>query len=236
MSRRGTTTRERGFGPFTGRQLTTIVCVAIVALVMIPTAAIAAGASFTSKSNATPALRGTNSGSSGVGVVGKGTKFGVFSNGPLGVANGKALSCAQCVTASDVQNGAVTPAALSSEAKSIQPLTSGQSESGTFALWNLDSTTGQNVAAAGLTFVRPAPGSITMIDVDGIGPVTHCAGAGHADPGYACFYETLYNVNGNGLSLYPTALDGQTIGANVYESGTSAGSFYVGGIYTVTAP
>ena len=62
--------RGRGWGPFTGRQLTLIVCVAIVAMVLLPSAAIAVGGSFTSKSNATPGLHGVNTGSNGIGVVG----------------------------------------------------------------------------------------------------------------------------------------------------------------------
>ena len=67
---RGHDKAGRGWGPFTGRQLTTIVCAAIVAMVLLPTAAIAVGGSFTSKSNATPGLHGVNTGSSGIGVAG----------------------------------------------------------------------------------------------------------------------------------------------------------------------
>ena len=96
MRVRDMTERGRGWGPFTGRQLTTIVCVAVVAMVMIPTAAIAAGGSFTSKSNATPGVLGVNTGSRRMGVVGKGKRYGVYSNGPLGVAAGKPLSCVAC--------------------------------------------------------------------------------------------------------------------------------------------
>src|SRR5947207_12277217 len=109
----------KGWGPFTGRQLTTIVCVAIIAAVAIPTAAIAAVGSFTS-TDATPAALGTTSatvgnakgvqgsstsnaagvrygvsgyanGASGIGVQGTGAKWGVFSNGPFGIAAGKTL-------------------------------------------------------------------------------------------------------------------------------------------------
>jgi len=123
---------SHGWGPFTGRQLTTIVCVAIVSIVAIPSAAFAAIGVFTSTTVA-PAVAGTNSssaaeakgvlgnatnagsakhygvvgiaaGPNGVGVQGNGTQFGVFSNGPLGVASGKKLVCAACVTAGDVAN------------------------------------------------------------------------------------------------------------------------------------
>ena len=103
----------RGWGPFSGTQLT-IVIVAFAA-VLIPTAASAAIGAFTS-TTATPAVSGTNSssavnakavfgnesntganarygvlgtaaGTGGVGVWGTGAKYGVYSNGPL-FANG----------------------------------------------------------------------------------------------------------------------------------------------------
>lgn len=123
----------KGWGPFTSRQLTTIVCVAIIAAVAIPTAAMAAVGTFTS-TTVTPAVRATNSarvanakgvrgsasatsagvnrygvtgnagGTFGVGVQGTGTKYGVFSNGPLGVAAGKPLRCTGCVTANALAN------------------------------------------------------------------------------------------------------------------------------------
>ena len=124
---------RRGWGPFTGRQLTVIASVAVVALVvMIPTAAMAASGLFTSTTPA-PALVATNSspvansvgalgrsigagndgrtgvlgsttGTNGVGVQGNGAKYGVLSNGPLGVAAGKTLVCTKCVTAGDIAN------------------------------------------------------------------------------------------------------------------------------------
>jgi hypothetical protein len=55
-----TRTRGRVWGPFTGRQLTAIACVAIVAAIAIPTAALAAIGTFTSTTVA-PAVTGTNS-------------------------------------------------------------------------------------------------------------------------------------------------------------------------------
>ena len=124
-----------GWGPFSGRQLTTIVCVGIVVLVVIPTAALAATGVFSS-TTMQPAVKAVNSsgavgavgvvgragatgnavrvgvdgsatGASGVGVKGTGSMYGVFSNGPLGVAVGKKLRCTACVTA-----GAFAPGAL----------------------------------------------------------------------------------------------------------------------------
>lgn len=98
---------RRGWGPFTGRQLT-VVIVAIAAMFAIPTAALAASGAFTSSSNTVSAVTGTNTGGSGVGVKGTGKRFGVYSNGNLGVAAGKSLSCTACAG----------PAALTTSAKS----------------------------------------------------------------------------------------------------------------------
>jgi hypothetical protein len=119
---------SRGWGPFTGRQLTTIVCVAIVAIVvMVPTAALAASGVFSSTS--APAVTATNSskssgaraidatetntgtstrygvhgsalGAGGIGVGGAGAKYGVYSYGDLGIRSGNKLACSACVTKS----------------------------------------------------------------------------------------------------------------------------------------
>jgi hypothetical protein len=125
-----TVSRGRGLGRFTGRQLTTIVCVAIVSVVAIPTAAMAAVGTFTS-STAAPAVTGTNSsaatnavgvvgtntgnglnvrygvkdsanGPAGVGVQGTGTKFGVQSVGPFNATGTATFNGAATV------NGAAT--------------------------------------------------------------------------------------------------------------------------------
>jgi uncharacterized protein YjbI with pentapeptide repeats len=76
--------RDR-LGPFTGRQLTIIVVAFAVAIVAFPVAAHAVNGVFTSSSNTTPAVSGTNTGTSGVGVQGTGKKYGVSSTGPVGV-------------------------------------------------------------------------------------------------------------------------------------------------------
>lgn len=86
----------RGLGPFTGGQLTVVV-VALAAMFAIPTAALAAGGAFTNNSATVPAVQATNSNAKGVGVQGTGKKYGVLSNGPLGVAAGQSLSCSGCV-------------------------------------------------------------------------------------------------------------------------------------------
>jgi hypothetical protein len=93
--------RSRGLGPFSGGQLT-VVIVAIAAMFAIPTAALAASGAFTNNSATVPAVMGTNSNAKGVGVQGTGKKYGVLSNGPLGVAAGKALKCSHCVSAGDL--------------------------------------------------------------------------------------------------------------------------------------
>lgn len=138
---------KRGWGPFTGRQLTVIVCFAVVALVvMIPTAALAAAGAFTS-TTAAPAVTASNSstsanavgvlgratgagnaartgvvgsgtGTAGTGVTGNGAKYGVYSNGSLGVVTGKKLVCAGCVTGTDMANRLVVPFSLAASANS----------------------------------------------------------------------------------------------------------------------
>jgi len=45
---------------------------------------------------------GQASGTGGIGVYGSGTKYGVYSAGPLGVVAGKNLVCTRCVTTADV--------------------------------------------------------------------------------------------------------------------------------------
>lgn len=109
--------------------------VVVLLLVMIPAVAFAISAAFTSSSATTPAVSGTNSstsagakgvvgtasgtssnarygvvgsagGTGGIGVWGGGSKYGVFSNGPLGVAAGQSLSCSGCVHAVNLASGA----------------------------------------------------------------------------------------------------------------------------------
>jgi hypothetical protein len=136
---------KRGLGPFSSRQLTLIVCVAIVSIiVIIPTAALAAVGSFTS-STAAPAVTAVNSspapnaagvlgraaglgnasrfgvvgaasGAAGIGVRGSGAQYGVFSNGPLGSSG--PLRCTKCVTANDIANRIVVPYNLAAGANS----------------------------------------------------------------------------------------------------------------------
>ena len=217
----------RGWGPFTGGQLT-IVIVAIAAMFAIPTAALAAGASFTSKSNGTPAVAGKNTASNGVGVSGKGKHYGVFSNGPLGVAAGKTLRCAACVTRPDLAAGAVGVGALSASAKVLQPLGSGESESGWIAGGGGTSASGSMLG--GFTFPRPVTAYASVIVATGISDPTHCTGIGSAARGYLCAYSfNAFNATFAGLSIL-----GATGGAASW--GISGSGSFGEATYTVTAP
>jgi len=97
----------------------------------MPVAAIAASGYFTSSSASSPAVRAVNSsggagakavsgvesatggnqrygiygsasGAGGIGVWGHGAKYGVYSNGSLGIASGDSLKCAGCVSRADL--------------------------------------------------------------------------------------------------------------------------------------
>ena len=138
MGRHEPSGSSRGWGPFSGRQLTVLASVAIVSMVvMVPTAALAASGAFTSTTTA-PAVVATNtsplanalaiaghatgtgnaaragvagsaSGTNGVGIQGTGGKYGVYSNGSLGVSGTHQLVCTKCVTSGDIANRLVIP-------------------------------------------------------------------------------------------------------------------------------
>lgn len=166
---------RRGWGPFTGRQLTVMACVAIVSIVVIiPTAAFAATGAFTS-TTVTPAVLGKNSsrsvnavgvygyanatgnvsrygvvgkgtGSAGVGVQGTGTRYGVYSNGPLRVATGKSLICTGCVGAAALSSAARGPRAWGHVSQAATPVVS---------------------ASSNVSVSRPATGN-TCVEVSGV--------------------------------------------------------------------
>jgi hypothetical protein len=238
------------------------------AIVLIPTAAVAAVGAFSSTSNATPGVTGTNSsaaagasgvlgnatgtgnnarygvlgkatGTAGIGVQGSGAKYGVFSNGPLGVATGKSLVCTSCVSAADLANGSVTstklaagavgPSALSAAAKAPQPLASGESESGAIAAADGYTATLPWFLVAQVSFVRPVPGALTFER----GPTAHCTSAGAAAPGYLCVYEI--NVNDGTFDAVQSGKIGN-VGAFVSWDEAGSGQASVIAQYTVTAP
>jgi hypothetical protein len=109
--------RRRGLGPFSGGQLT-IIIVAICAMFALPTAALAAAGVFTTNSATAAAVKATNSNANGIGVSGTGKKFGVYSNGPLGVAGKNPLVCTGCVTGTDIANRTVVKYNLAAGASS----------------------------------------------------------------------------------------------------------------------
>ena len=224
------------------------------AIVLLPTAAYAAIGAFSS-GNKTPALTATNSskaggtkaiegnqtgggsstrygvlgkanGAGGVGVIGSGTQDGVYSNGPLGVRAGSTLKCTGCVSVGD----------LSEAAQALQPLRSGQSESGAFGAGGGNSTGGY--IAEGITYVRPLAAAIknaNIVDAP-TWPVAHCAGPGFADAGYLCLYEAVTSDVGVGYGFSTALSNLQSVGVILFWPETGAGVSYTGGVYTVTAP
>ena len=160
-------------------------------------------------------MNGKNTASNGVGVSGKGKHYGVFSNGPLGVANGKKLTCDGCVGTD----------ALATSAKALQPLGSGESESGTFGAGDSYPTTQTQSLIFGVTFVRPVPGTLHYE----VGPTTHCPAAGSAVPGYFCIYQSTGDVMAPGAILSST-------GAIIFWTELGGGRAFAYGTYTVTAP
>jgi len=223
------------------------------AIALIPTAAYAAIGAFSS-GNTKPALTATNSskvggtkaiegkqtgggsstrygvlgtanGAGGVGVIGSGTQDGVYSNGPLGVRAGSTLQCTGCVSIPD----------LSPAAQALQPLSSGQSESGAFGSGGGNSTGGY--IGEGITYVRPLSAAIkntNIIDVP-TWPATHCPGPGFADAGYLCLYEAVTSDVGTGYGFSTALSNQQSVGVILFWPVTSAGMAYTGGVYTVTA-
>lgn len=253
--------RGRGLGPFTGGQLT-IVIVAIAAMFALPTAALASSGAFTSKTtkptltatNSAKAggavamyatetgigskvrfgVRGAANGKGGVGVEGAGKKYGVFSNGPFAVTGdatingnaqilkGKSLTCTGCVGTAD----------LSSAAKAVQRLASGESESGVFNVADSYPVATPQSLQATLTFTRPVSGGLTYdVILAGGAKNSNCPAVGSAARGFVCVYDTSDQdvTGGSGLTI---ATSGG--GAQWTENG---GGFAVArGSFTVTAP
>jgi len=224
-----------------------------VAIVLIPTAAYAAIGAFSSHTD-TPAVTATNSskaggtkaiegkqtgggpntrygvlgtanGPGGVGVIGTGTQDGIYSNGPLGIRAGSTLKCSGCVSVSD----------LAPAAQAVQPLPSGQSESGAFGAGGGNSTGGY--IGEGITYPRPLPAAIKNANIVNAPtwPVAHCAAPGLADPGYLCLYEAIANDVGAGYGFSTALANAQSIGVILFWPAAGAGSPYVGGVWTVTA-
>ena len=160
-------------------------------------------------------VNSTAGGPNGIGVQGTGTKWGVFSNGPLGVAPGKSLDCTGCVTSTDMT------------------LLSGQTESGVFASGG-DASSPANFVGVGITYPRPLAQALPtdhIIDTDG-GASVHCPGPGQADVGYLCLYPAgplYFDVNPS-TDFYSFAM-----GVQVFWTPNEVDP-YVAGIWTLTAP
>ena len=253
--------KGRGLGPFSGGQLT-IVDVAVAAVFAIPTAAMAAGKAFTSGTKAAAVnadntsaasgavavygkqlaqgsavrfgVRGAANGAGGVGVEGSGKKYGVFSNGPFAVSGnatvtgniivgpGKSLACTSCVGT----------AALASAAKQVQPLASGESESGVFNVADSYPVLTPQSLQATLSFTRPVAGGLSYdVILAGGAKNANCPAAGSAARGFVCVYGTF---NQDVASPSGFAISSTGGGAQWVESG---GGFAVArGTFTVTAP
>jgi hypothetical protein len=173
----------RGWGPFTGGQLT-IVIVAIAAMFAIPTVALAAGGTFTTNSATLPAVKATNSNANGIGIQGTGKRYGVFSNGNLGVAAGKELRCTGCVTDTDVAiNATRTPR-------------SGEELMGAFGASDVYPAATPGHLTTIINFAQPmGDRQLPIVEVvpEGAGPAAsaHCpSSAVTGAPGYLCVYVT----------------------------------------------
>jgi hypothetical protein len=74
----------------------------MVSVVAYPIAADAASAAFGNNSATVAAVEARNVNAHGVGVLGVGRRYGVYSKGNLGVVTGGTLNCAACVSAGDL--------------------------------------------------------------------------------------------------------------------------------------
>jgi hypothetical protein len=117
-------------------------------------------------------------------------------------------------------------------------LPSGASESGMFSAAEGSSTGTGGWIGAGITYQRQLAQPIQnahIIDVEGVGPVDHCAGPGQAERGYLCLYNSIHSGVGAGYGYSQgTAFSSPSVGVVLYWPVT--GSYaYAGGEWTVTA-
>jgi hypothetical protein len=214
----------RGLGPFTGGQLT-IVIVAIAAMFSIPTAALAASGAFTNNSATVPAVQGTNSNTEGIGVRGTGKKYGVFSNGHLGVAAGKKLKCKGCVTSGDVAFSAV---------RNMRP---GEEMSGAFGASDVYPAATPGHLTTTINFVQP------LAENRGIplefGPSAHCPAIARPTPGYFCVFAATSDVAFESTTpVYKYIVGGhfKVVGHSIRWTELGGGEASVAGMYRYVAP
>src|SRR5262249_22293078 len=136
------------------------------------------------------------------------------------------------VTSTKLAAGSVDVGNLTSAAKQIQPLASGQSESGAYSAADGDSTgSGGAYLGVGITYTQPLTSSLSHGMEDTVsGTTTECPGPGSAAPGWLCFYPMFESQTNPGYCY----TSGITSGAVCYFVVTG-GTAYVGGTYTVTA-
>jgi hypothetical protein len=130
-----------------------------------------------------------------------------------------------------------TNAGHATSADGLTTLPSGDSESGTFS----GGDSGSGWIGVAINYPRPLSAPIAdthIIDVHGTS-ATHCPGAGQADAGYLCLYNTdTLNTNdgtdfySNDGYIFPTSFGKLGVVLYWFTSGTG----YVGGVWTVTAP
>jgi hypothetical protein len=159
--------------------------------------------------------------------------------GGTGYAAGKSMFSTPSNAAIAKVVKSLAPTLSVKSAADMTTLPSGKSESGLFA--GASYTAGSWL---GLTIVYPRPlaaaiADTKIIDVQGAN-APHCAGAGHAAPGYLCLYnDDSYGVAGDTQfqsddnTFFPKDLG--KLGVELYWV-TSANNAYVGGSWTVTAP
>ncbi|HEX8959781.1 MAG TPA: hypothetical protein VF770_08155 [Solirubrobacterales bacterium] len=161
-------------------------------------------------------------------------------NGSLTGADINLSSLGAVPSATNATNA--TNAGHATTADNLTPLPSGQSESGMFSAGGANSAGAGGWIGAGITYARPLSTPIKdehIIDAEGAGPVPHCSGPGHADPGYLCLYDEInsgveagYGYSG---SEFGASFSSPSVGAVLYWPVTGS-TPYSGGEYTVTAP
>ena len=174
-------------------------------------------------------VHGTASSATGTGVEGTGGRYGVFSNGRLGVATGKSLLCTACVNGGALHGSSVDVSKLTASAKRLQPLASGESESGGVAAAGGPMAT-TDYLMDGITFARPISAWESLKFASKTTDPSHCPAPDSAAPGYLCFYDQKsHAVAWNGANVWSST------GGDVFWVPTADAS-WAQWTYTVTAP